>query len=158
MNLIIHCSAMQTNIYIIWMFIYIYNIQCKASKWKNKKCKIKYSYTWNSDSNEWLHFIRKQLSFSDTVPARRMLQPDNWPQWADLHVSNSPLHIWLLSLTAGGHHTHCLSSVICSLSVQHICTAMILKNNLLTARVVSNLISGANRQHEEKMLVTHMSV
>lgn len=33
--------------------------------------------------------------------ARRMLLPGNWPQWADLHVSNSPLHIWLLSLTAG---------------------------------------------------------
>lgn len=65
-----------------------------------------------------MHLIRNQaVTRSGSVPARGMLQPGNWPQWADLHVSNSPLHIWLLSLTAGGHHRHRLSCLICSLAL-----------------------------------------
>lgn len=76
----------------------------------------------------WLENRAVTHSLSGSVPARRMLQPGNWPQWADLHVSNSPLHIWLLSLTAGGHHRHRLSSLICSLSLCNTgCTAITAK-------------------------------
>lgn len=72
--------------------------------------------------NQMVGWVRSAYCITLTVwSARRILQPANWPQWADLHVSNSPLYIWLSPLTAWEYHKNLSSSLLCSLAALTSC-------------------------------------